>query len=252
MANKTISELQRKTIAVDSDLLIIENSTTTNSITKGDLLEGYAKMTDLHSHWNMSLLDSLTQEMIDKWNNMLLEIEALKERVKKLEEAGVVMPPVVDPDPEPEIPPVVDPEPELPPVDPIGFANHIIYGYYMGYAHTVDPSNINIDEINEATTVMTKASVGKMDKTSICPDNLNGGFCPAGATFFIIVPDGVNLTVTKDNGIGGKVPYHEAYIEGQDVYKYGCNGVKATLNGVAVRVWGEFMTSDTQLYMYVE
>lgn len=255
MANKTVSELQRKTIAADSDLLLIENATATNSIAKSDLLQGYAKSTDLHKHDNKPVLDQITQTLIDKWNGLSGEIENLKLRINELENRIKELesnPPVVEPDPEP---PVVEPDPDPePPVvtDPIGFANNIVYGYYMGYGDTVDPKNINIEEINEATTVMTKASVGKMGKTSICPVNVNGGVCPTGATFFVIIPAASSLVVTKDNGIGGKVSFNEDLITEGYAHKFGCNAVNATLNGVFVKIWGEFMTTDTQLFMYVD
>jgi len=129
--------------------------------------------------------------------------------------------------------------------DDIGFKDNIIYGYYMGRGLTLDPKNISVRELEESTTVINKAAIGPMGKTSISIDA-----CPEGATYFVIAPADCGLNVTRDNGIGGKVPFDESLLSGD--LNFGCNGVDAELNGVPVKVWGQFMLSSLQMFMYVD
>ena len=130
--------------------------------------------------------------------------------------------------------------------DDIGFRNNIVYGYYMGRGVTLDPKNISVRELEEATTVMNKAPLEAMGKTSIFP----GGACPQAATYFVILPADCELNVTRDNGIGGKVPFDESVLSGD--LKFGCNCVETELNGVPVKVWGQFMMAGIQMFMYVD
>ena len=196
MANKTVSQLVSKEIVTDTDFMLIEDEQMTCNVTAG-VLKSY-----------------ITKEIWAEIEKLKAEIDSLKLRIEELENSPAPTPP------EPE-----QPDPEPPIEDAIGFATNIIYGYYMGgSAQTNAPASITVDELNESTTQYYKLPIEAKEKTPIYP----GGACPDAATYFVIIPETSNLNVTKDNGIGGKVPFDE--IQFGDIIK-GCNGVSKVLNG---------------------
>ena len=60
----------------------------------------------------------------------------------------------------------------------------------------------------------------------------------------MIVPTAKNYTVTKDNGIGGKVPFSEETA--------GANGIDITINSVACKLYGEMLISQGEMFLYVD
>ena len=60
----------------------------------------------------------------------------------------------------------------------------------------------------------------------------------------IAVPASKNYTVTKDNGIGGKMAFDEDTA--------GANGVDITINNVACKLYGEMLLSQGQYFIYVD
>ena len=60
----------------------------------------------------------------------------------------------------------------------------------------------------------------------------------------VAVPASKNYTVTKDNGLGGKVAFDED--------SAGANGVDITINNVACKLYGEMLLSQGQLFIYVD
>jgi hypothetical protein len=61
----------------------------------------------------------------------------------------------------------------------------------------------------------------------------------------VLIPSSYNYVATKDNGIGGKVPF--------DTSIMGCNGEKSVkVDGVTYRIYGEFMTVGGELFIYVD
>ena len=53
-----------------------------------------------------------------------------------------------------------------------------------------------------------------------------------------------NYTVTKDNGIGGKMAFDEDAA--------GANGVDITINNVACKLYGEILLSQGQYFIYID
>ena len=53
-----------------------------------------------------------------------------------------------------------------------------------------------------------------------------------------------NYKVTKDNGIGGKVPFDEETA--------GANGIDITINSVAYKLYGEILLSQGEIFIYVD
>ena len=87
---------------------------------------------------------------------------------------------------------------------------------------------------------LTKTAPKTMGKTSL-------GLASDTADFdyiVIAVPTSKNYTVTKDNGIGGKVPFDEETA--------GANGVNITINNVPCKLYGEMLLSQGQYFIYVD
>ena len=60
----------------------------------------------------------------------------------------------------------------------------------------------------------------------------------------VAVPASKNYTVTKDNGIGGKVSFDEDTA--------GANGIDITINSVACKLYGEMLISQGEMFLYVD
>ena len=80
---------------------------------------------------------------------------------------------------------------------------------------------------------MGRTSLGLPSQTA------EGDYC------VVLVPKESGLTVTKDNGIGGKVIF--------DTDTAGANGdVELTVNNVIYKVYGEMLLTQGRLYFYVD
>lgn len=79
---------------------------------------------------------------------------------------------------------------------------------------------------------MGKTSMGEIDETA------------EGDYIVVLVPAAKNYTVTKDNGIGGKMAFDEDTA--------GANGVDITINNVACKLYGEMLISQGKYYIYVD
>ena len=60
----------------------------------------------------------------------------------------------------------------------------------------------------------------------------------------VLVPTAKNYTVTKDNGIGGKMVFDEDTA--------GANGVDITINYVVCKLYGEILLSQGEMFIYVD
>ena len=60
----------------------------------------------------------------------------------------------------------------------------------------------------------------------------------------VLVPTAKNYTVTKDNGIGGKMAFDEETA--------GANGVDITINTVPCKLYGEILISQGEYFIYVD
>ena len=81
-------------------------------------------------------------------------------------------------------------------------------------------------------------SAGRMDKTPI--SNI-----VAGNKVVVLIPSEYGYVATKDNGIGGKVPF--------DTSIMGCNGEKQiVVDSQPYKIYGEFMTVSGELFIYVD
>ena len=113
---------------------------------------------------------------------------------------------------------------------------------YIFYGKFVDQIN-SFDELTPEMLVspenkIISVSAGKMSKTPISD-------IVAGNKVLVLVPSDYGYVATKDNGIGGKVPF--------DTSIMGCNGEKQiAVDGTSYNIYGEFMTVSGELFIYVD
>ena len=77
-----------------------------------------------------------------------------------------------------------------------------------------------------------KTSVGDYDATAD-----NDYVC-------VVVPASKNYKVTKDNGLGGKVPFDETIS--------GANGIDITINTVPCKLYGEMLSAQGETFIYID
>lgn len=113
---------------------------------------------------------------------------------------------------------------------------YIMYGKFIDQITSFDELTPEM-LVNPENTIVS-VNAGKLDKTSI-PG------IEAGNKVLVLIPSDYSLVATKDDGIGGKVPF--------DTSIMGCNGEKElTVDGTPYRIYGEFMTVSGELFIYVD
>lgn len=60
----------------------------------------------------------------------------------------------------------------------------------------------------------------------------------------VVVPTAKNYSVTRDNGIGGKVPFSEETA--------GANGIDITINTVPCKLYGEILIAQGETFIYID
>ena len=105
------------------------------------------------------------------------------------------------------------------------------YGYLSSSAGFQSVKNITADMLEEDSIIAADASaVGAISLGNV----------PAGSFTVVLVPSESGLTVTKDDGFGGKVPFElDNGIAGS-----GANGATVTLGENTYKVYGEFNLVD--------
>ena len=106
--------------------------------------------------------------------------------------------------------------------------------------HVIPYSSITEDMIKNCSQLV-HGEVKTMGRTSLGlpSQTTEGDYC------IVLVPKESGLTVTKDDGIGGKASF--------DTDTAGANGdVELTVNNVVYKVYGEILLSQGQMYIYVD
>ena len=131
--------------------------------------------------------------------------------------------------------------------EPVDTTPYMYYGRLsfqdVGGTNSVIPySQITEAMINKGVSdgKLTKEAPKTMGKTSM------GKFAETSKYDYIIVavPASKNYTVTKDNGIGGKMAFDED--------SAGANGIDITINNVACKLYGEMLVSQGQYFIYID
>ena len=131
--------------------------------------------------------------------------------------------------------------------EPVDTTPYMYYGRLsfqdVGGTNSVIPySQITEAMINKGVTdgKLTKESPKTKGKTSL------GEFAETaeGDYIVILVPTAKNYTVTKDNGIGGKMIFDEETA--------GANGIELSVNTVSYKLYGEMLISQGEYFIYVD
>ena len=87
---------------------------------------------------------------------------------------------------------------------------------------------------------LIKSTPSTLGKTSLglASETANGDYQ------IVVVPTAKNYTVTKDNGLGGKVPFDEE--------TSGANGIDITINTVPCKIYGEMLTAQGETFIYID
>ena len=119
----------------------------------------------------------------------------------------------------------------------------IIYGRIpiAGVGGRVIPYSSITEDMIKNCSQLVHGEVKTMGRTSLglTSHTAEGDYC------IVLVPKESGLTVTKDNGIGGKVTF--------DTDTAGANGdVELTVNNVIYKVYGEMLLAQGEMFIYVD
>lgn len=113
---------------------------------------------------------------------------------------------------------------------------YIFYGKFVDQIRSFD--DLTPEMLLSPDNRIVSVSAGRMDKTPISD-------IVAGNKVVVLIPSDYGYVATKDNGIGGKVPF--------DTSIMGCNGEKQiTVEGQPYKIYGEFMTVSGEIFIYVD
>lgn len=113
---------------------------------------------------------------------------------------------------------------------------YIFYGKFIDQIASFD--ELTPDMLLSPDNHIVSVQAGKMGKTSI------PGVQP-GDKVLVLIPNDYGFVATKDNGLGGKVPF--------DTSIMGCNGEKQiVVDNTTYNMYGEFMTVGGELFIYVD
>lgn len=112
---------------------------------------------------------------------------------------------------------------------------------YILYGNILDEitsfSLITIEMLESSTNHIIKIKPQTLPKTSL-------GTLQAGSKVVVLIPNGYEYIATKDNGIGGKVPFDESIM--------GANGQSISLGNNLYKIYGEFMTVSGEIFIYID
>ena len=112
---------------------------------------------------------------------------------------------------------------------------------YIFYGHLVNLltsyADITADMLVSSDNHILSVSAGRMGKTSC-------GVMEEGDKVVVLIPADTSYTATKDNGFGGQMPF--------DTQILGSNGENVvTIDGVQYRAYGEMMTTEGEMFIYI-
>ena len=112
---------------------------------------------------------------------------------------------------------------------------------YIFYGHLVNQltsyAEITGDMLVSPENHIVSVSAGKMGKTSC-------GVMAEGDKVVVLIPVDTSYAATKDNGFGGQMPFNTQIL--------GSNGENiVTIDGVQYRAYGEMMTTEGEMFVYV-
>ena len=115
---------------------------------------------------------------------------------------------------------------------------------YYGYIADDDLNSVTEVEYTHIAKAVAAGTLKEVDAQTLGKTSL--GNIPAYAFAFVAVPDG--YTVTKDSGIGTKVPFEL----NNSIAGSGANAYEKYINGATMFIYGELKLSATELFFYVD
>lgn len=112
---------------------------------------------------------------------------------------------------------------------------------YIFYGHLVNQltsyADITSEMLVSPENHIVSVSAGKMGKTSC-------GMMEEGDKVVVLIPVDTNYKATKDNGFGSQMPFNTQIL--------GSNGENIVeIDGVQYRAYGEMMTTEGEMFVYV-
>ena len=113
------------------------------------------------------------------------------------------------------------------------------YGYIpFEVSGTINSYNeISLDMITRAGDTMKSQVAEKIGKVTT-------GFAPGAALIVVAVPAEFKMTITKDNGFGGKTMFDEEIL--------GSNGTVVIFDGVQYKLYGELLLTDSEIFVHID
>ena len=134
------------------------------------------------------------------------------------------------------------------PVEPTNPAK-MYYGY-VPFDATGQTGYATAEEVawsNVTKELLAKGKIVNTDPKTLDKTDVGQGVIPAGSRVFVLLPKDCQYSVAKDNGFGGKVSFDP---EGGGECANG--EFEVTIDGNVYKVYGEDITSDAQIYIYID
>ncbi len=128
-------------------------------------------------------------------------------------------------------------DPIVPPVE------YMYYGRLSAAEVGIPP----IKQYNQVTAdmIVNGANITKAEPSTLGKTSMGLASTTAEGDYVIVaVPKSKNYTVTKDNGIGGKVQFNEETA--------GSNGTPITINGIEYVLYGELLFFQAEIFIYID
>lgn len=112
---------------------------------------------------------------------------------------------------------------------------------YLFYGHLVNQIT-SYDSITQEMLVSPENHIISLQASPL--GKTSCGMMQPGDKVVVLIPEDTSYTATKDNGFGGRMTFDTSIL--------GSNGEqRVTIDGVTYRAYGEMMTTDGELFIYV-
>ena len=119
-------------------------------------------------------------------------------------------------------------------------SDKMYYGYipYEVSGVVENYTEITKDMITRSGNTVKEVPAERIGKVSV-------GTVPVGALVIVAIPAIYKFTVTKDNGLGGKVAFRTDSV-------VGANGADVVFDDTQYKVYGEMLLTDGELFVHID
>jgi hypothetical protein len=119
------------------------------------------------------------------------------------------------------------------------------YGYIPHEVIVQENNNMPINSFAEITMSMIKHGNSKMvEETPQKKSRVSLGVVPEACYIIVVVPAACGYSVTKDNGMGGRVNFNEE--------DFGANGLAVKYNDIDYLIYGELTLISGERFIYID